>query len=136
MKWFSLSLICVLLGLSTAASGQATIERKFKGKPATDINVGVFTSIHRNCTPARLPVVRLVAPPAHGKVTVKQAHLRATNFKQCLGAELPAFVAYYRSAYNYIGQDVFTLEVVAANGKAQLQRITVTVMKPGSGQGI
>jgi hypothetical protein len=137
MKWFSLAMVCVLLGLSTAASAQSqTVERKYKGKPETDINVGIFTSIHKNCTPAPLPVVRLVAPPTHGKVTVKQAHLRATNLKQCLGAEFPAFVAFYRSAHDYIGQDVFTLEVIGSNGKTQFQRITVTVMKPGSGQGI
>jgi len=62
--------------------------------------------------------------------------LRATNLKQCLGTELPAFVAIYRSAQDFIGQDAFTLEVVGAEGKAQIQRITVTIMKPGVGQGI
>jgi hypothetical protein len=31
---------------------------------------------------------------------------------------------------------VFTLEVVGAGGKSQIQRITVTVMKPAAGQGI
>jgi hypothetical protein len=77
-----------------------------------------------------------VTPPAHGKVTVKQGRLRATNLKQCLGTELPAFVAIYRSAQDFIGEDVFTLEVVGAGGKSQIQRITVTVMKPGVGQGI
>jgi hypothetical protein len=55
-------------------------------------------------------------PPAHGKVTVKQARVRATNFKECLGMELPAFVAIYRSAQEFIGEDVFTLEVIGTGG--------------------
>jgi hypothetical protein len=127
----------LLAGLSTAALAQSqTIERKVKGKPDTNINVGIFTSIHRNCTAGPLPVVRLVSPPVHGKVSVKQAHVRATNLKQCLGAELPAFVAFYRSARDYIGQDVFTLEVIGSNGKSQFQRITVDVFKSDGGQGI
>jgi hypothetical protein len=134
MKWLSLCLACLI---STAAFAQtSTIERTFKGRPETDIRVGIFASFHRNCTAAPPPVIRLITPPAHGKVTVKQAHLRATNLKQCLGVDTPAFVAIYRSRRDFIGQDVFTLEVIGAKGKSQFQRITVTVMKPGSGQGI
>ena len=137
MKWPSLPLICVLVALPTLVFGQTpTIERQFKGKPNADINVGIFTSIHKNCTAAPLPVVRLVTPPAHGKITVKQGRVRATNLKQCLGADLPAFIAFYRSAQDFIGQDLFTLEVIDSGGKSQFQRITVTVMKPGAGQGI
>ena len=137
MKWAALASICFLLALPGLASAQTqTIERQVKGKPDTNINAGIFTTLRRDCTAGPLPVVRLVTPPAHGKVTVKQGRLRATNLKQCLGTELPAFVAIYRSAQDFIGQDVFTLEVVGAEGKAQIQRITVTVMKPGVGQGI
>ena len=77
-----------------------------------------------------------MTPPAHGKVTVKQGRLRATNLKQCLGTDLPAFIAIYRSAQDFIGQDLFTLEVIGAEGKSQIQRITVTVMEPAVGQGI
>ena len=80
--------------------------------------------------------MRLVTPPAHGKVTVKQGKLRATNVKNCLGMELPAFVAIYRSERDFIGQDRFMLEVIGSNGKIQLQQVTVTVMQPGHGQGI
>lgn len=137
MKWPSLPLICILAALPTLGFGQTqTIERQFKGKPNIDINVGIFTSIRRDCTAGRLPVIRLIAPPAHGKITVKQGRLRATNFKQCLGADLPAFIAIYRSAHDYIGQDLFTLEVISSGGKSQFQQITVTVMQPGAGHGI
>ena len=62
--------------------------------------------------------------------------LAGHQLKQCLGMELPAFVAFYRSAQDFIGQDIFTLEVIGARGKSQIQRITVTVMKPGADQGI
>jgi len=137
MKWPSLSLFCALLAWPTLVFGQTqTIERQFKGGPNTNINVGIFTSIRQDCSAGQLPVVRLVASPAHGKVTVKQGRLRATNLKHCLCAELPAFIAIYRSSQDFIGQDLFTLEVVSTGGKSQIQRITVTVMKPSAGQGI
>ena len=137
MKWPTLASICFLLALPTLVFGQTpTIERQVKGKPDTNINAGIFASIRRDCTAGPLPVVRLLTPPAHGKVIVKQGRLRATNLKQCLGTDLPAFIAIYRSAHDFIGQDIFTLEVVGAGGKSQIQRITVTVMKPGAGQAI
>jgi len=137
MKWLRLLSITFLLAASPIVFGQEpTIERQFKGKPDTNINVGFFTTIKPDCTAGPLPVIRLITPPAHGKVTVARGRLQATNLKQCLGADLPAFVALYRSAPDYIGQDSFTIEVVGANGKKQLQQITVTLAKPGAGQGI
>ena len=137
MKWRSLASLLLLLALPAIVHAQTpTIERQVKGKPNTNINAGIFASIRRDCTSGPLPVVRLLAPPAHGKVTVKQGRLRATNMKQCLGMELPAFVAIYRSVPDFIGQDNFTLELIGVDGKAQIQRITVTVMQGGSGQGI
>jgi len=127
----------ILLVLSPIAFGQEpTIERQFKGKPDTNINVGYFTTIKPDCTAGPLPVIRLVTPPTHGKVTVTRGRLQATNLKHCLGADLPAFVALYRSAPDYIGLDTFTIEVVGVSGKKQLQQITVTLMTVGAGQGI
>jgi hypothetical protein len=67
---------------------------------------------------------------------MKQGRLRATNLKQCLGLELPAFIAIYRSAKDFSGQDTFTLEVTGSGGQAQMQRVTVMVMGGTGGQGI
>ena len=115
MKWPTLTSVCFLFVVPTLALGQTPmIERQVKGKPDTNINAGIFTTIRNDCTSGPLPAVRLLTAPAHGKVTVKQGRLRATNIKQCLGLELPAFVAIYRSAQNFIGQDTFTLEVIGA----------------------
>jgi|SRR5690242_2830590 len=137
MKLLGLLPISILLAVPhIALSQEQTIQRQFKGKPDANINVGFFTTIKADCTAGPLPVIRLITPPAHGKVTVTRGRLQATNLKQCLGADLPAFVALYRSAPDYIGQDTFTIEVVGANGKKQLQQITVTLAKPGTGQGI
>src|SRR5262245_25794930 len=130
-------LLALFLVLPPIALAQApTVERKVKGKPDTNINAGIFATVRQDCTAGPLPVVRLVTPPTHGKVTMKQGRLRATNLKQCLGVEVPAFVAIYRSAKDFVGQDVFTVEVVGAEGKTQVQRITVTISGGGASQGI
>jgi hypothetical protein len=137
MKWCRCAILALLSGLNSAALAQApTIERQAKGYTGRDVNIGIFASIRPDCTSGALPVIRLNALPAHGKVTVKQARLRATNFRQCLGTEVPAFVAIYRSSPDFTGSDVVTLEVLASGGKKQFQRITITIEKPAVGQGI
>jgi hypothetical protein len=112
------------------------VERKVKAQTGRDVRVGVFASIKPDCTPGQLPTVRLKERPKNGTVTVKQGRLRATNLKQCLAADVPAFVAIYRSQPDFAGSDELTLEVVNANGKTQLQRIQVTVEKPPVGQSL
>jgi hypothetical protein len=113
-----------------------TINRQYTGTALADINVGAFASIRKNCTAGPPPTIRLATPPGHGKLTVKQGHVSATNLRQCLATELPAFVAFYRANSDFVGQDTFTLEVVGANGKSELQHITVVITPPGKRQGI
>lgn len=36
---------------------------------------------------------------------VKRAMFKATNFKQCLAIEVPAFVAFYRAAPGFTGEE-------------------------------
>jgi hypothetical protein len=71
--------------------------------------------------------IQLTSPPENGKVTVKKAKVSATNYKQCLALEVPAFVAFYRSRADFVGVDVLTLEVRSPDGTTQVQRISVTV---------
>jgi hypothetical protein len=118
------------VALPVAVIGQTPmITRHYTGKPQADIKVGIFASIRKNCTAAPLPAVRLVSPPTHGKVTVKPGKLTARNFRDCLATELPALVAIYRSNPDFSGEDVFTIELIDAKGKSQLQRITVNIVK-------
>ena len=81
----------------TQAQGDVT-ERQVKVATGHDERVGVYTNIKPDCTGGPLPAIRLLAAPAHGSVTVKRGTLKATNFKQCLAAEVPALLAFYRSA--------------------------------------
>ena len=113
-----------------------SVERTFKGRTGQDIRVGVFASIRPDCKSGPLPTIRLSAPPAHGDVTVKQGKLRTTNLRQCLAAEVPAYIVNYKSKPGFSGSDVLTLEVVNSNGKSQLQKITVTVEEGSSGEKI
>jgi hypothetical protein len=122
--------------LNARAQGD-TIERAVTAAPGHDVRVGVYTDIRPDCSTGPLPAIRLAVAPAHGAVSVKRGTLKATNFKQCLGLDVPAFVAFYRAAAEFTGSDIFELEIIASSGRKQRERVRVLVTKsPAAGEGI
>jgi hypothetical protein len=124
----------VVVGWSAPTSAQApvqapaqVVERTVKALPNRDTQIGVYINVLPDCSSGPLPTIRLVSPPATGKVVVKNAKAKATNYKACLALEVPAYVAYYKSPPDFLGQDVLTIEVRYAGGRTEIQKITVDV---------
>ena len=126
MVKYCLAVLILLFGSIDLVSAQ-TVERAARGPADKDIRIGLYVNVQPDCTSGPLPTIRLSTPPAHGKVTVKSAKVKATNYKQCLALEVPGFVAFYRSAPGFSGSDVAVLEVKFPNGRTEVQKITVTV---------
>jgi hypothetical protein len=134
-RWVSAAVLCAS-ALAVRAQGNL-VKRDVTAAPGRDVRVGIYTNIRSDCTSGPLPAIKLVAAPSHGAVTVKRGTLKATNFKQCLATEVPAFVAFYRAATDFTGTDEFELEVSFAGGRKETQHIKVTVStNPNGGQGI
>jgi hypothetical protein len=126
----------LLCGLTGEACAQANlVEREIKASPGHDVRVGVYTSIRPDCTSGPLPAIRLASAPTHGTVTVRRGTFKATNFKQCLATDVPAFVAFYRAAQDFGSADEFELEVTFSGGRKELEHFRVSKDASG-GQGI
>ena len=139
MKVLSSAVVIILAGLGGIALAQTasrTIERTVKSIPNKDTQIGVYLNVLPDCTSGPLPTIRLVTPPASGKVVVKTAKVKATNYKACLALEVPAFVAFYKSPPEFFGNDVMTIEVKFAGGRTEIQKITVNVAGVGAQQKI
>jgi hypothetical protein len=104
MRKLSLLLAALLIAGSAPVFAQVqTVNRSEHGAPGTDIRVGVYVNIKPDCTSGPLPSIQLISAPENGKVTVKQGKVTATNYKQCLAIEVPAFIAFYRSRPDFAG---------------------------------
>jgi hypothetical protein len=138
MSRYWLAAVAILCLSGVVADAQTDrLEREVKAAAGHDVRVGIYTNIRPDCTSGPLPAIRLLTAPAHGAVSVKRATLKATNLKQCLGIEVPAFVAFYRAAGDFNGADEFELEIAFVGGRKRLQHFRVEVStKPGAGQGI
>ena len=129
-KW--LLVAALLCATSTGHAQTTSLDREVKAAPGREVRVGIYTSMRPDCTAGPLPVIRLSVVPEHGTVTVRRATLKATNLKQCLAAELPAFVAFYRPKSDSANDDKFELEVSFAAGRKQIQRFHVTISSGAS----
>ena len=125
-SWWAVA-AAVLCAASAAGAQTTSLDREVKATPGREVRVGIYTSMRADCTAGPLPAIRLSVAPEHGTVTVRRATLKATNVKQCLAAELPALVAFYRPKADSANDDRFELEVSFAAGRKQIQRFHVTV---------
>ena len=110
--------------------GEQVVERKINASPNKYTEIGVYLNVKPDCSSGPLPTIRLASPPSSGKVVVKRARLKATNYKACLALEVPAYVAFYKPKPQFSGSDAVTIEVKYPQGRTEIQKITVTV---GSG---
>src|SRR5258706_5037211 len=124
------------IGGSWAQSPVQMVERSIKTVPNKDTQIGVYLNVLPDCSSGPLPTIRLATSPASGKVVVKTAKVKATNYKACLALEVPAYVAFYKSPPEFLGDDVLTIEVKYAGGRTEIQRITVNVVGVGAQQKI
>src|SRR6266404_9835062 len=119
-------------GTVWAQSAVQMVERSLKAAPNKDTQIGVYLNVLPDCTSGPLPTIRLATPPASGKVIVKTAKVKATNYKACLALEVPAYVAFYKSPPEFLGDDVLTIEVSYPGGRTEIQKITVNVSSVGA----
>src|ERR1700747_1919447 len=108
-SWWAVA-AAVLFTLSAAGAQTTSLDREVKATAGREVRVCIYTSIRADCTAGPLPAIRLSVAPEHGAVTVRRATLKATNVKQCLAAELPALVAFYRPKPESANDDRFELE--------------------------
>ena len=109
-----LALAILFFAFGTTAFAQLqTVNRTVNGQRDTDIRVGVYVNVKPDCTSGPLPSIQLTSPPEHGNVTVKKGKVTATNYKQCLALEVPAFIAFYRSRSDFAGVDVMTFHKIS-----------------------
>jgi hypothetical protein len=136
MKALWLTAAALVLAVSAHSWAQSqVVNRTVNGQPDTDIRVGVYVNVKPDCTSGPLPSIRLASPPENGKVTVKQGKVTATNYKQCLALEVPAFIAFYHPRPDFVGVDVLILEVKFPGGKTEVQKVSVTVGTGSAGRG-
>ena len=132
--FFLLSIL--LLGANQSVAEPQVTERAVKVQAGKETRIAMFFSVRSDCTTGPLPTIKLQLAPTRGKVSIKNAKVRATNIKNCLAIEVPAYVAFYRAEADFSGTEVVELEITEAGGIKKVQRLTISVGKGNTGENI
>src|SRR3977135_1478063 len=132
--WALSGAVVVLGWMIGAAAQERVVQRNVKGETGKDVQVGAYINVLPDCSSGPLPTIRLVKPPAHGQVTVKNAKVKATNYKQCRAREVLGCLRFCLSDANFLGDHRFTLAVRFPPGRTELEEITISVQSSEPGQ--
>ena len=89
----------------------------FEATPAKPVQLGYYASAHKNCTPAPLPTIRVIAAPKSGTLTVRRGALTTNAVPGCPGLKISAQVVFYQARAGSIGADQLVYEVTNPTGE-------------------
>jgi hypothetical protein len=118
--------------LATAALAQAANYTSVETISATPVQLSYHATAHKNCTPAPLPVVRVIEAPKSGMLTVRKAVLTTDKVAGCPAVKTPAQVVLYQARVGYAGPDHVKYEVTSENGEVATYDVTITVKAPAT----
>jgi hypothetical protein len=116
--------------ISTAASAQpapTSNYTSFDAVPGKPVQLGYYASAHKNCTPAPLPVVRVIEAPNSGMLTVRRGELKTDQVAGCPGLKIPAQVVFYQAGVSATGSDHLVYEVTTPTGEVGTYDVTIKI---------
>jgi hypothetical protein len=116
--------------ISTAALSQpapTSNYTSFEATAAKPVQLGYYASAHKNCTPAPVPVVRVIEAPKSGILTVRRGELKTDQVAGCPGLKMPAQVVFYQARAGAIGSDHLVYEVTNPTGEVGSYDVTINI---------
>ena len=127
--------VCATAGLyATASLAQDANYTSTDATPDKPVQLSYHAFAHKNCTPARLPTIRVIEAPKVGTLTVRKTVLTTDKVAGCPGLKTPAQVVLYVARTGYAGPDHVKYEVTSENGEIATYDVTITVTAAPPGQ--
>jgi hypothetical protein len=115
--------------VSTSVLAQDAASVNYTGfdvTPAKPVQLGFYGALHKDCSLAPLPTIRVTEAPKSGTLTIRPGQLTTSATAQCPGAKIPAEVAFYQARSGATGTDHLVYEVIEANHVAAYD-VTITI---------
>src|SRR5271155_3520326 len=98
----------------------------FDATPVKPVQLGFYGALHKDCSPAPLPTIRVTEAPKSGTLIIRPGQLTTSATAQCPGVKIPAEVAFYQARSGATGTDRLVYEVIEANHVAAYD-VTITI---------
>ncbi|HEX8165680.1 MAG TPA: 4-aminobutyrate aminotransferase [Beijerinckiaceae bacterium] len=124
------------LATGTPALAQEKVYRSADAVSGKSVRLSVHGNVSKDCKAGPLPEIKIVTPPKHGALAVRQGKVEAGRLKRCPKLEVPVEGVFYQANANYTGEDEVAYEVRRAGAPVQALTVKITVgaqAKPGTG---
>jgi hypothetical protein len=92
--------------------------------------VGFYAQAHKDCSPSKLPTVRVVEAPTLGTLSVRPNELKTDRVPTCPSLKIPAQVVSYQARDKATGSDHVMYSVTYPNGEIALYDVTIRIKEP------
>jgi hypothetical protein len=86
--------------------------------------IGVYAQGHKDCSPSKLPIVRVVEAPVAGTLTVRPGAVTTSTIAACPNLQVPAQVVSYQGRQGY-STDHVLFSVTYPNGEIALYDVGI-----------
>jgi hypothetical protein len=123
----ALALAAVVSAAALAQPAPSSNYTSFEATPGNPVQLGYYASAHKDCTPAPLPVVRVIEAPKSGTLTVRRGELKTDRVAGCPGLKMPAQVVFYQARAGVTGSDHLVYEVANPTGEVGTYDVGINI---------
>jgi len=123
----ALTLVIVISTAALAQPAPTSNYTSFEATSAKPVQLGYYASAHKNCTPAPLPTIRVIAAPKSGTLTVRVGELKTNQVAGCPELKTPARVVFYQARPGIVGTDHLVYEVANPTGEVATYDVTINI---------
>lgn len=134
------SMMLMAMGAAGALAATATMAQPssrsyttVEAVPGKSLRIGTYgTANKKDCSPARVPTIRVIEPPSSGSLTVRLSEAKIDKVAGCSTIVIPMqFLIYVARAD--AEKDKVVYEVTSANGEVATYEVTINILpKPAT----
>lgn len=104
----------------------------FEAEPGKPVQLGYYAQAHNDCSPSKLPIVRIVELPLSGTLTVQSGELKTDRVANCPGLKIPAQIVLYQARDRASGRDHVMYGVTYPDGEIALYDVAIHIKEPST----
>ena len=123
----------ILASIAPATYGQPEPSSNYtsiEAEPNKPVQVGYYAQAPKDCSPSKLPVVRVVDAPTLGILVVRPRQLNPGSVPNCPSLKVPVQLVTYLARANSTGSDHVKYSVTYPNGEIALYDVTIRIKEP------
>ena len=133
MMLMAVGAAAVLTATATMAQPSSRSYTTVEAVPGKSLRIGTYgTANRKDCSPARVPTIRVIEPPSSGSLTVRLSEAKTDKVAGCSTIVIPMqFLMYVARAD--AEKDRIVYEVTSANGEVATYEVTINILPKPAG---